>query len=63
MFSMISIVSFTTTRKILVSKLKKGESVLVTEVVTLLLLFGQDIWLQNMLFANNQKADISVKYF
>lgn len=45
MFSMISVVSFITTRKIVLNKLKKGESVLVTEVVILLLLFGQDIWL------------------
>ena len=63
MFSMISVVSFITTRKIVINKLKKRESILVTGVVTLLLLFGQDIWLQNMLFANSQKADISVKYF
>lgn len=34
MFSMISTVSFITTRKILINKLKKGESVLVTEVIT-----------------------------
>lgn len=52
---MISIVSFITTRKLLTNKLKKGERVLITEVMTLLLVFGQDIWLQNMLFATARK--------
>lgn len=58
-FSKISIVPFTTVRKILGNKLQKGERVLMTDVMTRLLLFGQDIWLQNRLSANKQKADIS----
>ena len=36
-------------------KLKKGESMFMTELVTLSL-FGQDIWLQNVLFANKQRT-------
>lgn len=61
--SKISMVPFTAIRTILINKLKKGECVLMTELVTLFLLCEQVIWLHNMPFANSQKVHISMKYF